>query len=85
MPGLPARLGASTATTSRWARTAGRSARSRIGDTYDEAFQLAADTTGHDYQEYFGRFGFLELFRNPEDDPNCRPLLFKNNEARLSV
>lgn len=52
-----------------------------IGDTWDEAFQLAADTTGHDYQEYFGRFGFLELFRNPEDDPNCRPLLFESNEA----
>ena len=52
-----------------------------IGDTYDEAFALAAATTGHDYQEYFGRFGFLEIFRNPQDDPNRRPLLFDSNEA----
>ena len=51
-----------------------------IGDTYDEAFQIAADTTGYSYQSYFGNFGFLELFRNPEDDPNVRPWKFKSNE-----
>ncbi len=50
-----------------------------IGSTFDEAFQLAAETTGHDYQDYFGHFGFLELFRNPEDDPNVRPWRFKSN------
>lgn len=51
-----------------------------IGDTREEAFRLAADTTGYSYQEYFGHFGFLELFRNPEDDPNVRPWRFKSNE-----
>jgi hypothetical protein len=51
-----------------------------IGDTREEAFELAAKTTGYAYQEYFGHFGFLELFRNPEDDPNVRPWRFKNNE-----
>jgi len=51
-----------------------------IGDTRDEAFALAAQTTGYSYQEYFGHFGFLELFRNPEDDPNVRPWRFKSNE-----
>jgi len=51
-----------------------------IGDTFEEAFQLAANTTGYSYQEYFGHFGFLELFRNPEDDPNVRPWRFKSNQ-----
>ncbi|HVP30158.1 MAG TPA: LLM class flavin-dependent oxidoreductase [Myxococcota bacterium] len=51
-----------------------------IGDTREEAFELAAKTTGYSYQEYFGHFGFLELFRNPEDDPNVRPWRFKSNE-----
>jgi len=54
-----------------------------IGDTYEEAFQLAADTTGYSYQHYFGNFGFLELFRNPEDDPNLRPLKFPSNEVAV--
>lgn len=51
-----------------------------IGDTREEAFQLAAQTTGYSYQEYFGHFGFLELFRSPEDDPQVRPWRFKSNE-----
>ena len=54
-----------------------------IGDTREEAFQLAAATTGYSYQEYFGHFGFLELFRNPEDDPNVRPWRFKSNEEAV--
>lgn len=51
-----------------------------IGDSFDEAFELAAHTTGYSYQSYFGNFGFLELFRNPEDDPNIKPWRFKNNQ-----
>lgn len=54
-----------------------------IGDTFDEAFQLAADTTGYSYQNYFGNFGFLELFRNPEDDPSIKPMRFPSNEAAV--
>ncbi len=54
-----------------------------IGSSFDEAFQLAADTTGHDYQEYFGHFGFLELFRDPGDDPAVRPWRFKSNEEAV--
>lgn len=52
-----------------------------LGDTYDEAFQLAADTTGYSYQNYFGNFGFLELFRREGDDPAVKPWRFPSNEA----
>ncbi|MFT4571506.1 MAG: alkanesulfonate monooxygenase SsuD [Candidatus Binatia bacterium] len=49
-----------------------------IGDTYDEAFQLAAKTTGYEYHNYFNLFGFGEVFRNPSDDPSVKPLKFKD-------
>ena len=51
-----------------------------IGKTREEAFQLAADTTGYEYQYYFGLFGFMEIFRMP-GDPEKRPLELKDKEA----
>jgi alkanesulfonate monooxygenase SsuD/methylene tetrahydromethanopterin reductase-like flavin-dependent oxidoreductase (luciferase family) len=42
-----------------------------IGDTYDEAFELAAKTTGFEFFHYWSYFGLTEIFRDPEkDDPN---------------
>lgn len=50
-----------------------------IGRTREEAFRLAAETTGYEYHYYFGLFGFLELFRK-EGDPPKRPLSFATKE-----
>ena len=50
-----------------------------IADTYDEAFELAAATSGYEFHYYFGLFGFLEIFRK-EGDPEARPLSFKTKE-----
>jgi alkanesulfonate monooxygenase SsuD/methylene tetrahydromethanopterin reductase-like flavin-dependent oxidoreductase (luciferase family) len=52
-----------------------------IGDTYDEAFELAAKTTGYEYHNYFNLFGFGEVFRNESDDTSVRPLKFKDEAA----
>lgn len=52
-----------------------------IGKTREEAFELAAETTGYEYHNYFNLFGFGEVFRNPEDDTSKRPLKFKDKEA----
>lgn len=49
-----------------------------IGKTYEEAFELAAKTTGYEYHYYFNLFGFGEVFRNAGDDPGVRPLVFKD-------
>ncbi|MCA9772940.1 MAG: LLM class flavin-dependent oxidoreductase [Myxococcales bacterium] len=48
-----------------------------IGKTYDEAFKLACETTGHLYYTYWALFGFLEPFRRPGDS-DVRPLNFKD-------
>ena len=49
-----------------------------IGKTYEEAFERAKRTLGWQYDEYFGAFGFMEAFRNPEDPAEPKPLRFKN-------
>jgi alkanesulfonate monooxygenase SsuD/methylene tetrahydromethanopterin reductase-like flavin-dependent oxidoreductase (luciferase family) len=49
-----------------------------IGKTREEAFELAAKTTGYEYHHYFNLFGFGEVFRSPEDDTTKRPLKFKD-------
>jgi alkanesulfonate monooxygenase SsuD/methylene tetrahydromethanopterin reductase-like flavin-dependent oxidoreductase (luciferase family) len=49
-----------------------------IGDTYEEAFDLAVKTTGREFFEYFAHFGMMESFRDPKlDDPN-KPMVFKD-------
>ena len=52
-----------------------------IGDTYEEAFARAERTLGWQYSEYFGAFGFMEGFRNPEDPEEPKPLRFKDSAA----
>lgn len=41
-----------------------------IGDTFEEAMELAAETVGWEFYTYFSKFGFSELFRTDEDDPS---------------
>jgi alkanesulfonate monooxygenase SsuD/methylene tetrahydromethanopterin reductase-like flavin-dependent oxidoreductase (luciferase family) len=42
-----------------------------LGDTYDEAFELVAKTTGFEFFHYWRYFGLTEIFRDPaKDDPN---------------
>jgi alkanesulfonate monooxygenase SsuD/methylene tetrahydromethanopterin reductase-like flavin-dependent oxidoreductase (luciferase family) len=49
-----------------------------IGDTYDEAFEYVAATTGSEFQYYWRYFGLTEIFRDPnKDDPN-KPVSFKD-------
>ncbi|WP_167042348.1 LLM class flavin-dependent oxidoreductase [Salinibacterium sp. ZJ454] len=40
-----------------------------IGDTFEEAMDIAIRTSGWDFYDYFSKFGFAELFRTEEDDP----------------
>ena len=51
-----------------------------IGKTYDEAFALGARTTGWGFYAYFSQFGFMEVFRNP-DEEGPEPLTFESPEA----
>jgi alkanesulfonate monooxygenase SsuD/methylene tetrahydromethanopterin reductase-like flavin-dependent oxidoreductase (luciferase family) len=48
-----------------------------LGRTYDEAFDLAAETAAYEYHNYFNKFGMGEVFRTPEDPPN-QMVMFKN-------
>jgi alkanesulfonate monooxygenase SsuD/methylene tetrahydromethanopterin reductase-like flavin-dependent oxidoreductase (luciferase family) len=41
-----------------------------LGDTYDEAFELAVETAAFEYHNYFNKFGMGEVFRTPEDPPD---------------
>jgi alkanesulfonate monooxygenase SsuD/methylene tetrahydromethanopterin reductase-like flavin-dependent oxidoreductase (luciferase family) len=41
-----------------------------IGETFEEAMDIAVQTSGWDFYDYFAKFGFAELFRSDEDDPN---------------
>jgi alkanesulfonate monooxygenase SsuD/methylene tetrahydromethanopterin reductase-like flavin-dependent oxidoreductase (luciferase family) len=41
-----------------------------LGDSYDEAFDLAARTNGFHYHHYFEVMGHAEQMRIPEDDPD---------------
>jgi len=41
-----------------------------IGDTFEEAMDIATRTSGWDFYDYFSKFGFAELFRSDEDDPD---------------
>ncbi len=49
-----------------------------IGDTEEEAFELAARTTGYEFQYYWNHFGFAEVFRDPTKDDPDKPVTFKD-------
>jgi alkanesulfonate monooxygenase SsuD/methylene tetrahydromethanopterin reductase-like flavin-dependent oxidoreductase (luciferase family) len=40
-----------------------------VGDTYDEAFDLAVRTSGYVYQNFFSNFGITQMYRNESDGP----------------
>jgi len=48
-----------------------------IADTYEEAFETGARTTGLGFYAYFAGFGFLEAFRNPGEEAPF-PLMMKD-------
>jgi alkanesulfonate monooxygenase SsuD/methylene tetrahydromethanopterin reductase-like flavin-dependent oxidoreductase (luciferase family) len=51
-----------------------------LGDTFDEAFDLAVETAGFWYQNIFQKFWFNEGYRR-ETDPPQRPLTFPDARA----
>lgn len=40
-----------------------------LGDTFEEAFELAVKYTGYWHNNFFGRFGYNEAYRTEADDP----------------
>jgi alkanesulfonate monooxygenase SsuD/methylene tetrahydromethanopterin reductase-like flavin-dependent oxidoreductase (luciferase family) len=40
-----------------------------LGDTYEEAFEIAVRGAGYWHNNFFGSFGMNEAFRRPSDDP----------------
>ncbi|MCZ4519469.1 LLM class flavin-dependent oxidoreductase [Rhodococcus ruber] len=52
-----------------------------VGDSYDEAFDIAVRGPGQVFYDYFQNFGFMENWRRPEDDPANFPLMFDSPEA----
>jgi alkanesulfonate monooxygenase SsuD/methylene tetrahydromethanopterin reductase-like flavin-dependent oxidoreductase (luciferase family) len=40
-----------------------------LGDTYEEAFEIAVRGAGYWHNNFFGSFGMNEAFRLPSDDP----------------
>lgn len=43
--------------------------RMSVGDSFDEAFDLASRTSSYWHHHYFGAFGFNEGYRTPDDPP----------------
>jgi alkanesulfonate monooxygenase SsuD/methylene tetrahydromethanopterin reductase-like flavin-dependent oxidoreductase (luciferase family) len=48
-----------------------------VADNYEDAFNIAAQSTGYDFYHYLADFGFLEVFRIPSDDPT-KPVTFNS-------
>jgi alkanesulfonate monooxygenase SsuD/methylene tetrahydromethanopterin reductase-like flavin-dependent oxidoreductase (luciferase family) len=40
-----------------------------VGQTYEEAFDLAARTSGYVYQNFFSNFGITQMYRDESDGP----------------
>jgi alkanesulfonate monooxygenase SsuD/methylene tetrahydromethanopterin reductase-like flavin-dependent oxidoreductase (luciferase family) len=40
-----------------------------VGDTFDEAFDIAARTSGYFNQNFFSNFGITQMYRNESDGP----------------
>ncbi|WP_019874279.1 LLM class flavin-dependent oxidoreductase [Sporichthya polymorpha] len=51
-----------------------------IGETREEAFEMAVRTAAYEWHNYFNKFGFTEMWRTAEDDPNT-PLSFPDEAA----
>ena len=53
-----------------------------LGETFEEAFDLAVETAGFWYQNFFQKFGFNEGYRLPSDPPGY-PLRFPDARALM--
>jgi alkanesulfonate monooxygenase SsuD/methylene tetrahydromethanopterin reductase-like flavin-dependent oxidoreductase (luciferase family) len=53
-----------------------------IGDTREEAFEMAVHTAAYEWHNYFNKFGFAEMFRTADDAPD-QPVSF-SDEAELA-
>jgi alkanesulfonate monooxygenase SsuD/methylene tetrahydromethanopterin reductase-like flavin-dependent oxidoreductase (luciferase family) len=51
-----------------------------IGETREEAFDMAVRSAAYEWHNYFNKFGFAEMWRTPADDP-ARPVTFADEAA----
>ena len=51
-----------------------------IGKTREEALDMAIKTSAFEWHNYFNKFGFGEMFRTDDDDPD-KPVAFKDEAA----
>jgi alkanesulfonate monooxygenase SsuD/methylene tetrahydromethanopterin reductase-like flavin-dependent oxidoreductase (luciferase family) len=51
-----------------------------LGETREEAFEMAVRTAAYEWHNYFNKFGFAEMWRT-EDDPADRPVTFADERA----
>lgn len=41
-----------------------------LGDSFEEAFEIAVNSAAYEYHHYFNKFGMGEVYRTPEDPPD---------------
>lgn len=51
-----------------------------IGETREEAFEMAVRSAAYEWHNYFNKFGFAEMWRTPADDPG-KPVTFADEAA----
>lgn len=51
-----------------------------IGETREEAFDMAVRSSAYEWHNYFNKFGFAEMWRTAEDDPG-KPVVFADETA----
>jgi alkanesulfonate monooxygenase SsuD/methylene tetrahydromethanopterin reductase-like flavin-dependent oxidoreductase (luciferase family) len=51
-----------------------------MGETREEAFDMAVRTSAYEWHNYFNKFGFAEMWRTP-DDPADQPVTFADEAA----
>ena len=51
-----------------------------LGETREEAFDLAVRTAAFEWHHYFNKFGFAEMWRTADDDPD-QPVSFADEAA----
>jgi alkanesulfonate monooxygenase SsuD/methylene tetrahydromethanopterin reductase-like flavin-dependent oxidoreductase (luciferase family) len=51
-----------------------------LGETREEAFDMAVKTAAFEWHHYFNKFGFAEMWRTEADDPN-QPVSFADEAA----
>ena len=51
-----------------------------IGETREEAFDMAVRSSAYEWHNYFNKFGFAEMWRTPADHPD-KPVTFADEAA----